>query len=196
MMPSSLELKTICLSRGEPFLHPRIIDMIIYLYNLNLNCYVYTSGIIFDSEMNYISMSKDLLTPIAGKASKLIFNIEAATSSTYDIIMGTTGCFQLMQQSVVLANNLSIVTEAHFVPMKLNIGEIEKAVVLCKRLGISKISFLRLVLHGRAQVNESKLALSNEELLYLKDQLKKIHDVNDIDKNRGTAFWRVRLPKV
>lgn len=183
-----LGAKTICLSGGEPFLHPRIIDMIIYVYTLNLNCYVYTSGIIFDLGMNYISLSKDLLTPIAGKVSKLIFNIEAATSSTYDIIMGTTGCFQLMQQSVVLANSLSIVTEAHFVPMKLNIGEIEKAVVLCKELGISKISFLRLVFHGRAQVNESKLALSNEELLYLKGQLEKIHDVNDIDIRIGVPL--------
>lgn len=183
-----LGAKTICLSGGEPFLHPRVIDMIIYLYKLNMNCYVYTSGIVFDSEMNRTSLSKDLLASIAGKVSKLIFNIEAATASTYDIIMGTNGCFELMQQSVLLANSLSIVTEAHFVPMKLNIGEIEKAVEFCKELGISKISFLRLVLHGRAQINESKIALSSEELLYIKSKFENMHDINDIDIRIGVPL--------
>jgi len=56
-----LGTKTICLSGGEPFLHPNIIEMIKYLHNIGLNSNVYTSGIIYDENMNYASLSKELL---------------------------------------------------------------------------------------------------------------------------------------
>ena len=113
-----LGTKTICLSGGEPFLHPSIIEMINYLHNMGINSNIYTSGIIFDEDMNYASLSRELLNSITGKVSKLIFNIESSNADMYDKIMGTSGCFHLMRQSVKTANSLGIVTEAHFVPMK------------------------------------------------------------------------------
>lgn len=61
----------------------------------------------------------------------------ASDESTYNKIMGTEGCFPLLQESVVCANNLSIITEAHFVPMKLNVKEISSTILLCEKLGIS-----------------------------------------------------------
>jgi MoaA/NifB/PqqE/SkfB family radical SAM enzyme len=175
-----LGAKTICLSGGEPFLHPDIIDMITCVHNKGADCHVYTSGIIFDSSMERVSLSRDLLSSIAGKASKLIFNIEAASSDTYDKVMGTTGCFEKMRQSVVTANNLSIITEAHFVPMKINIAEMEPTVALCKKLGISKISFLRLVAHGRAQINKDEIMLSGDEFPGMKNRLESLQNHSDI----------------
>jgi len=183
-----LGAKIICLSGGEPFLHPSVIDMVDYIYNKGLDCYVYTSGIIFDISMNRISLDLNLLSKIAGKANKLIFNVEAATPETYDEVMGTVGCFDTMQQSILAANRLSIVTEAHFVPMKLNINEIEATINLCKNLGVSKISFLRLVLHGRAQINEDSIALSNEELSNLKDRLDALKEFPDVDIRIGVPL--------
>jgi MoaA/NifB/PqqE/SkfB family radical SAM enzyme len=176
----TLGAKIICLSGGEPFLHPDIIDMITYVYNKDVACYVYTSGIIFDTSMDLVSLSGDLLIPIVGKVSRLIFNVEAASSDTYDKVMGTTGCFEKMRQSVVTANSLSIITEAHFVPMKINVAEIEPTVILCKKLGISKISFLRLVAHGRAQINEDEIMLSDEEFLDLKSRLEYLQNHSDV----------------
>ena len=41
----SLGCKTVCLSGGEPFLHPHILDIISYIAKQQLTCYVYTSGI-------------------------------------------------------------------------------------------------------------------------------------------------------
>jgi MoaA/NifB/PqqE/SkfB family radical SAM enzyme len=167
-----LGARTICISGGEPFLHPRIVDMIGFVKSLGLQSYVYTGGIIFDARNNKVSLDRDILQAIPGKVTKLIFNVEAADLETYNSIMGTEDCFEKMKQSILDANSFSITTEAHFVPMKLNMNEIEKTVVLCKELGVSKISFLRLVLHGRAQLNEPKIALSTDEISRLKSSLK------------------------
>jgi len=183
-----LGTKTICLSGGEPFLHPNLIEMISYLHKIGLNTNIYTSGIIFDGDMNYASLSKELLNSIAGKVSKLIFNIESSNSDTYDKIMGTLGCFSLMQQSVKIANSLGIVTEAHFVPMKININEIESMVGFCKELGLSKISFLRLVIHGRAKANEKEIAFSTEELAQVKNKLESLQKQSDIKIRIGVPL--------
>jgi MoaA/NifB/PqqE/SkfB family radical SAM enzyme len=117
----------------------------------------------------------------------LIFNIEAATEDTYDKIMGTAGCFNIMKQSVAAANKCGLTTEAHFVPMRLNIGEIEKVIELCHNLGISKISFLRFVLHGRALSNEETLALDDIKLIHLR---KFLHDL----RPRGDIQIRIGVP--
>lgn len=185
---AKLGAKTICLSGGEPFLHPDIINMISYASKIGLDCYVYTSGIVFDGSMNRASLTQDFLRLIVGTVSKLIFNIEAATADTYDRIMGTTGCFELMKQSVLNANSLSIATEAHFVPMKLNIDEIESVITLCKNLGITKISFLRLVPHGRAVINEESIVLSDDELLDLKNMLESLKNNAGIDIRIGVPL--------
>ena len=182
---AELGAKTICLSGGEPFMHPQIVDMIEYINSLGLETYVYTSGIIPDAQNRKVPIPKETLQVIADIVTKLIFNVEAATSESYDSIMGTKDCFEVMKQSITSASCANIVTEAHFVPMKPNIDEIEATVELCKELGISKLSFLRLVLHGRALENKNQLALSNEELALVKALLAKIQTSADIDIRIG-----------
>jgi len=145
--------------------------MTAYIKSLGLQSFIYTSGVIINAQNEKVSLDNDVLKVISGFVTKLIFNIEAATPEIYDRIMGTKGCFEKMKQSVLAAIGFSIATEAHFVPMKLNIGEVSNAVALCKELGVSKISFLRLVLHSRALQNKQQIALSDEELAQLKDSL-------------------------
>jgi MoaA/NifB/PqqE/SkfB family radical SAM enzyme len=183
-----LGAKTICISGGEPFLHHRIVDMIMFVSSLGLQSYVYTSGIILDARNNKVSLNRDTLKAIYGKVTKLIFNVEAASPETYNSIMETEGCFEKMKQSILDANSFSIITEAHFVPMRLNINEIEETVVLCKELGVAKISFLRLVLHGRARLFESKIALSADEFLRLKSSLESLRKNAGIDIRIGVPL--------
>jgi len=180
-----LGANTICLSGGEPFIHPNIIDMINYVNGKKLNCYIYSSGIILDENNNFAPIEKKLLAPAAGKITKIIFNIEAGTEQTYNYIMGTTGCFNIMRQSIKNAGELSIVTEAHFVPMKPNLNEIEKTIELCKELSVSKISFLRLVVHGRALTNKDSIDLNNDELERIKSKLAELKSGNNMDIRIG-----------
>ena len=185
---ADLGAKIICLSGGEPFLHPRIVDMTAYIESLGLQSFIYTSGIIINAQNEKGSLDNDVLKAISGIVTKLIFNFEAASPEIYDRIMGTNGCFEKMKQSVLDANSFSITTEAHFVPMKLNIGEVTNAVMLCKELGISKISFLRLVLHGRALQNERLIALSDEELIRLKASLEVLQKNAPVDIRIGVPL--------
>jgi len=185
---SKLGAKTICLSGGEPFLHSRIVDMIKHVASLGLQTYVYTSGIVFDERNQRASINKDIFKDISSKVTKLIFNIEAATSNTYDEIMGTTNCFKKMKRSIHYAHNFGITIEAHFVPMKLNIDEVEAVINLCRELNISKLSFLRLVLHGRAQDNEALIALANEDLEKFKNMLSELKEQSTVDIRIGVPL--------
>lgn len=182
-----LGAKTICLSGGEPFLHPDIIDIVSHISACGLECYIYTSGIVINED-KYCSLSKDVLNNIVGKVSKLIFNVEASSEATYNKVMGTTGCFDLLKESIKKAVNLSIVTEAHFVPMKININEIKETLLLCEQLRVSKISFLRLVAHGRAFENEAELMLDEIEMKYLKKLLVEIERSSGLSIRVGVPF--------
>lgn len=186
-----LGARTICLSGGEPFLHPNIVELTSYVKQKGLNCYIYTSGIALDGGMEHSPLSKNLLKDIAGKVTKLIFNIEASNELTYNKIMGTVGCFELMKESVQEAVNMHIISEAHFVPMKININEIKSTIRLCEKLGISKISFLRLVLHGRALSNKETIMLSNIELKFLIKELQILRNESDINIRLGTPLSNI-----
>lgn len=185
---AELGARTICLSGGEPFLHSSIVEMVKFVASLGLQVYIYTSGIVFNAQNQRTFIDRDTLRAISKDVTKLIFNFEAATSQTYDVIMGTTGCFEIMKQSIRNAHEMSIITEAHFVPMRLNISEVEQVVALCRDLNVSKVSFLRLVLHGRAQQNEAKIALDDEALEQLKAFLEKLKMQAEIDIRIGVPL--------
>lgn len=182
-----LGAKTICLSGGEPFLHDRIRDIIQFVYSCGLDCYVYTSGIILDESGQLAPLSAEVLDDISVSTTKLVFNIEAGTEKTYDTIMGTVNCFGKMQRSVIRAFEAGICIEAHFVPTKLNVGEINEVIALCEKLHISKVSFLRLVPHGRAKQNKALLELSAEEHHALK------HALNTLQAQSGLSI-RIGVP--
>ena len=185
---ATLGATTICLSGGEPFLHSKISDMIKFVASLGLQTYVYTCGVMFDEKNDRISIRKDILEEISSKVTKLIFNIEAATPDTYDKIMGTTNCFKKMKQSVRDAHDVGITTEAHFVPMKLNIDEVEAVIDLCRELKVSRLSFLRLVLHGRAQENEAEISLPDSDLEKFKAELEKLKEQSEVDIRIGVPL--------
>lgn len=183
----ALGAMTICLSGGEPFLHENIMEMTKYVHDIGLNTYIYTSGIVFDDNGTHSHIPDSTLKSISKYSVKIIFNVEAGTEKTYDKIMGTKNCYPKMQLSIINAKKYNIPVEAHFVPMKLNINEIDDVVSLCQSIGISKLSFLRLVSHGRAKQNEERLKLTEKEYLYLKEKLQ-------IIKNNSEISIRIGVP--
>ena len=181
-----LGASTICLSGGEPFLHPDIISMASYICKKGIKCSIYTSGITMDG--GYAPISSDILRQLTYKGVKLIFNIEGACENTYNRVMGTKGCFDIMKQSVLNAVRLSIMTEAHFVPTKINVDEIQETISMCEGLGLSRISFLRLVLHGRARHNMAQLELSDAEFRRMQGSLVLLQKNSGIDIRIGVPL--------
>lgn len=158
-----LGLRTLCISGGEPFQHPRCLDMVEYAKKHGLTVFVYTSGVCVEND-KYRPLDSDVLVALRRlNTDKLIFNIQAAEGSLYDRIMGTRGNFDIMKQSAVSASEAGLFTEAHFVPMKINYKQIDEVMDLSSALGIRKVSFLRLVIQGRALLNRSLVELTDEE---------------------------------
>lgn len=159
----SLGCKTVCLSGGEPFLHPQILDIISYIAKQQLICYVYTSGIYMKDEV-YSSLPNEYIEAIRGMVDKVIFNVEADSSALYDQIMGTdVGGFDMMKKSINDCVSSGLVVETHVVPMQANFKHLKSIFEKCYQLGVSKVSILRLVLQGRALENLSLVKLSGED---------------------------------
>lgn len=159
----SLGCKTVCLSGGEPFLHPQILDIICYIAKQQLTCYVYTSGIYMKDEV-YSSLPNEYIEAIRGMVDKVIFNVEADTSALYDQIMGTdVGGFNMLKKSISDCVSSGMVVETHVVPMQVNFNHLKSIFEMCYQLGVSKVSILRLVLQGRALENLSLVKLSGED---------------------------------
>ena len=159
----SLGCKTVCLSGGEPFLHPQILDIISYIAKQQLICYVYTSGIYMKDEV-YSSLPNEYIEAIRGMVDKVIFNVEADSSALYDQIMGTdVGGFDVMKKSINDCVSSGLVVETHVVPMQVNFKHLKSIFEMCYQLGVSKVSILRLVLQGRALENLSLVKLSGKD---------------------------------
>lgn len=158
-----LGCKTVCLSGGEPFLHPHILNIISYVAKLQLTCYVYTSGIYMKDEV-YSSLPNEYIEAIRGMVDKVIFNVEADSSTLYDKIMGTdVGGFDMMKKSINDCVSSGLVVETHVVPMQVNFKHLKSIFEMCYQLGVSKVSILRLVLQGRALENLSLVKLTGED---------------------------------
>lgn len=159
----SLGCKTVCLSGGEPFLHPHILNIISYIAKLQLTCYVYTSGIYMKDEV-YSSLPNEYIEAIRGMVDKVIFNVEADSSTLYDKIMGTdVGGFDMMKKSINDCVSSGLVVETHVVPMQVNFKHLKSIFEMCYQLGVSKVSILRLVLQGRTLENLSLVKLTGED---------------------------------
>lgn len=157
-----LGCKTVCLSGGEPFLHPQILDIISYIAKKRLTCYVYTSGIYMKDDV-YSSLPNEYIEAIRGMVDKVIFNVEADSSALYDRIMGTdVGGFDMMKKSISDCLSSGLVVETHVVPMQVNFKHLKSIFEMCYQLGVSKVSILRLVMQGRALENLSLVKLSDE----------------------------------
>lgn len=164
----------VCLSGGEPFLHKDLKNIIIYIKQFGMEVDIYSSGIIESDEQITCITTDELKDLKRCGLSKIMFNLQSYESARYDKIMGTTGRFGIVKESIKNAIKAGIYTEIHFVPMKLNIGDIDGIVELAKKMKIDKVSFLKLVPHGRAEKNRDFIQLSEEETIKLRQKLNEI----------------------
>lgn len=164
----------VCLSGGEPFLHKDLKNIVDYIKQLGMEVNIYSSGIIeVDGVITHIRMDEFVDLKKRG-LSKVMFNLQSYESSRYDVIMGTTGRFDMVKKSIENAIKAGIYTEIHFVPMRINIGDIDGIVELAQEMNVDKVSFLKLVPHGRAEKNKDSIQLSEEETINLRNKLNEI----------------------
>lgn len=164
----------VCLSGGEPFLHKDLKNIVTYIKQLGMEVNIYSSGITEDDgQITYIRTNEFLELKKCG-LSKIMFNLQSYEPSRYDVIMGTTGRFEIVKESIKNAIEAGLYTEIHFVPMKINVDDIDGIVELAREMNVNKVSFLKLVPHGRADKNKNLIQLSSEETITLRNKLSEI----------------------
>ena len=180
----ALGAKTVSLSGGEPFLREDIAEIVDYIQCKGLKLRLYSSGISSDGD-SYSSIPTTLLEAVRGKLDALIFNYEAIDAELYATIMGTEAAnLALLDETIHRAIALGIPVEAHLVPMHCNYHRIPDVLSKLYSMGVSNVSFLRLVPQGRVLENKELVGMSVEE----QEELKKI-----MAKCQETYQGKIRL---
>lgn len=173
----SLQTEVLSISGGEPFLHTGLKEIVAYAKAKGLTVYIYTCGVVFNDVGRAVSIPEEMLRELHAIATdKIIFDIPAINEDVYDRFMGSTGYQRFAFESIRAAHHAGLCTEIHFVPTKINLGEVENVIHFAEEVGVSQVSFLGLVPHGRAEQNKDKLILSAEENRVLKEKLAQIAD--------------------
>jgi len=156
--------------QGEPFLHPKITEIIGATKKAGIEVCLITSGICFNE--------KKIKEIFYLKVDHIDFSIQAATSQTYQKIHPVLkeGTFEMIKQSLALLSDLKkkfnrkiptvTLIDAIF---NLNYHETVKMVEFAKESGAEAVGFKRVDI-----IPETKcLLLNNEQLNELKNLLKK-----------------------
>lgn len=188
----ALGAKTVSLSGGEPFLREDIVEMVEYIQGKGLEVRLYSSGIYSDGD-SYSSIPTTLLEAVKGKLDALIFNYEAIDAELYATIMGTEADnLALLDENIHRAIALGIPVEAHLVPMHCNFRQIPDVLSKLYSMGVSNVSFLRIVPQGRVLENKELVEMSAAEQEELKQILSKCQETYQGKIRLGLPFSAIR----
>lgn len=166
-----LRVERVCLSGGEPFLHPNLTEIVRQIASCGMAVDIYSCGIQKEAGVPKPLSIEQLSAMKDNGLRSLLLNVQSVNESTYDCITQSKGHFPLLRESIANAIACGIRTEIHFVPMQQNIHDAEDIIRFAERVGIEQVNFLKLVLHGRAQENEQELMIGDGELAALCSRL-------------------------
>lgn len=184
----ALGAKIVSLSGGEPFLREDIAEIVDYIHGKGLKVRLYSSGI-YSYGNQYSSISASLLASVKDNLDALIFNYEAIDADIYATIMGTEASnLALLDETINSAIALGIPVEAHLVPMRCNFRQIPDVLRKLYSMGVSNVSFLRLVTQGRVSENKDLVVLSAEEQEEFKQIMSKCQETYQGKIRLGLPF--------
>jgi radical SAM protein with 4Fe4S-binding SPASM domain len=163
-----LDVKTIhIVSAGEPFLYPKIDEVINFAFEKGLKIFMNTNGIFEGDKIK-----------LAPKVKFFNFNLNAASKETYEILQDVKkrGYFYKAVKNIKKIDRLrkrhglKMILEVNYIVNKYNYREIEDFIALGKKIGIDRI-YLRVM--SRNAHNKS-LILGREDVIKFRAILKKM----------------------
>lgn len=190
-----LGLKRFTLSGGEPLLHPEIIPFLRFLKQKKIQSNIYTCGVYFSSEQKIEPISDDMIQEfIHSSVQRVIFSLQGGSACVHEKISGVPGSFDITQKSINRICEAGIPVELHFVPMRLNVDDIDGVIQYASAQGIKKVSILRLVPQGRCSkdliLSYGQKRTLYEKVLVLREQYP------DIEIRMGAPFNCISLAGV
>ena len=180
-----LSASKIQISGGEPLLHQNVFEFIGLSKNAGLDVELFTCGKVQNG--GGIHTEDNVLDGLANNTpDKIVFSLEGSNAEKHNAIAVTEGSFNqtisLMGQLIDNGYQIGV----HYVPMALNIDELNDLVDFVSDLGVKEISILRFVPQGRGKKNEKILRLHPEEVASLIENLSKLQKRNDISVKIGS----------
>ena len=161
-----LGLKRLILSGGEPLLHSELIPFLKFLQKKRVDSNIYTCGVYISSKKKLEPIPDAIIRALVSSSVKrVIFSLQGGTARVHENISGIPGSFEITRKSIDKVCEARIPVELHFVPMRLNVDDLDGVIRYASAKGIKKVSLLRLVLQGRCS-EELMLSYEQKKQLY------------------------------
>ena len=156
------------ISGGEPLLHSRILDIVGYALENDIEVVIYTSGILNNTRAFQNTINQ--LASIGLK--KIVFNCQGL-GNTHNFLLGKRSAFDKLIDTIQYCRDyLDLWIGIHFVPCKRNYFEVKSLYNYLSRLAIDEFAILRLVKQGRAKRYWSELSMDKSDYLKLFEDLR------------------------
>ena len=173
-----LGLKKVGFTGGEPFLRKKKLqDLISFCKNeLNTSVHLHTNGtLIYHKEAKEI---KEL-------ECEVTVTFYGSKSRTHDAITQIKGSMKLALNGLRRLLQVGANVFVYTVPMKCNLHEIIPLIQMISEEGCKKIRILSLSPTGRAMKSYDKLALDDDEVMWLNREIVRIQKEIDIELYAG-----------
>lgn len=166
-------LTKVIFSGGEPLLYPSIYELILFCSDCNIETTLYSTGI------NSLNLDNNI-DSVFGELKKaglkgIIFTLFSSEADEHENITRVSGSFNKTLSAINKSTNNNLKTELHFVPLLRNYKSLENLVDYALELGITKISILRFVFHGRGIIIDGISTLTKKEYIIFRNILKRIN---------------------
>lgn len=142
--------KEVVITGGEPLVYPGLLKVLESSNTARLKSILYTSGATRERR-ECICINNEELVRMKPLLSRIVFSLYSPSEERHNRITQTDNSFEITLNAVRKSINLGIPTDIHFVPMKINYGDLPGVAELCYILGVQKIRVLRFVPHGRGK---------------------------------------------
>lgn len=181
---AGLHAKSIVFSGGEPLVWPWLGDAVSACAMHGLHCSIYSTGINLtdDGGQEVLALAKCGL-------NKVIFSLYSPRKEYHEEITRRSGSFDKTVATIRATGNSDIEREIHFVPLKRNYKHLVELIELAKEIGISKVSILRFVPHGRGVLlKRSREMLMQKETVELRSLILKCRQLYDVRIRVGSPY--------
>lgn len=177
-----LGAREVTFSGGEPLLWQPLSDIITHCKAIGIRPIVYTTGLEFNK-------APILLDQVINAGLKsVVVSLFGATEETHEYITRTSGSFRGTLEAINKLISAGLDVKVHFVAMAPNWKQLKPLAELVAGMGVSGISVLRFVPHGRGTLVKDVFNLSRAELAGLKSDIQKIRSEKGIAIRVGSPF--------
>ncbi|MFH1975318.1 MAG: radical SAM protein [Pseudomonadota bacterium] len=150
----AMGVKTVAFSGGEPLCWGHIQDAIERASKHGMEVFLYTTGNVPYAQKIMKHLKK-------GGLSHVMFSLFGVDAKQHEKVTATEGSYNKTIEIIAYCVNICLDTEIHFVPLSNNYKSLKIIAEQARKLGVKRISLLRMVPQGRgATEKDNQLSYS------------------------------------